>query len=185
TDSQGRTVDFRNTIIVLTSNLGAQLLTAPGASANDELVKAEVMKVVRQSFRPEFLNRLDETLFFDRLAPDVMDRIVDIQMQLLADRLAQRDIEVTWTEAARLWCPPPQAGDPARGAGPVGRAAAGWIGQGGGSDHRRPGRRRHSGHESRGRYGRLGGLNSHLRDWLTRRRQRWVTPVLRPDRGGR
>ena len=120
TDSQGRTVDFRNTIIVLTSNLGAQLLTAPGASADDELVKAEVMKVVRQSFRPEFLNRLDETLFFDRLAPDVMDRIVDIQMQLLADRLAQRDIEVTWTEAARQWLAA-EGYDPLYGARPLKR----------------------------------------------------------------
>ena len=120
TDSQGRTVDFRNTIIVLTSNLGAQLLTAPGASADDELVKAEVMKVVRQSFRPEFLNRLDETLFFDRLAPDVMDRIVDIQMQLLAERLAQRDIEVTWTEAARQWLAA-EGYDPLYGARPLKR----------------------------------------------------------------
>ena len=120
TDSQGRTVDFRNTIIVLTSNLGAQLLTAPGASADDELVKAEVMKVVRQSFRPEFLNRLDETLFFDRLAPEVMDRIVDIQMQLLVDRLAQRDIAVTWTEAARQWLAA-EGYDPLYGARPLKR----------------------------------------------------------------
>ena len=97
-----------------------QLLTAPGASADDELVKAEVMKVVRQSFRPEFLNRLDETLFFDRLAPDVMDRIVDIQMQLLADRLAQRDIEVTWTEAARQWLAA-EGYDPLYGARPLKR----------------------------------------------------------------
>ena len=113
-------MDFRNTIIVLTSNLGAQLLTAPGASANDELVKAEVMKVVRQSFRPEFLNRLDETLFFDRLAPDVMVRSVDIQMQLLADRLAQRDIEVTWTEAAQQ-SPAAEGYDPLYGARPLKR----------------------------------------------------------------
>ena len=84
------------------------------------VVKAEVMKVVRQSFRPEFLNRLDETLFFDRLAPDVMDRIVDIQMQLLADRLAQRDIEVTWTEAARQWLAA-EGYDPLYGARPLKR----------------------------------------------------------------
>ena len=78
------------------------------------------MKVVRQSFRPEFLNRLDETLFFDRLAPDVMDRIVDIQMQLLAERLAQRDIEVTWTEAARQWLAA-EGYDPLYGARPLKR----------------------------------------------------------------
>ncbi len=78
------------------------------------------MKVVRQRFRPEFLNRLDETLFFDRLAPDVMDRIVDIQMQLLADRLAQRDIEVTWTEAARQWLAA-EGYDPLYGARPLKR----------------------------------------------------------------
>ena len=101
TDSQGRTVDFRNTIIVLTSNLGAKILTEPGASSEDDVVQAEVMKIVRQSFRPEFLNRLDEMLFFNRLAPEVMDRIVDIQMQGLAKRLEARDIDLSWTDAAK------------------------------------------------------------------------------------
>ena len=101
TDSQGRTVDFRNTIIVLTSNLGAKILTEPGASSEDDVVQAEVMKIVRQSFRPEFLNRLDEMLFFNRLAPEAMDRIVDIQMQGLAKRLEARDIDLSWTDAAK------------------------------------------------------------------------------------
>ena len=120
TDSQGRTVDFRNTIIVLTSNLGAKLMTEPGASSEDDVVQAEVMKIVRQNFRPEFLNRLDEILFFNRLAPEVMDLIVDIQMQGLAKRLDGRDIEMTWTEAAKQWLA--QEGyDPLYGARPLKR----------------------------------------------------------------
>ena len=101
TDSQGRTVDFRNTIIVLTSNLGAKLMTDPDATSEDALVQAEVMKIVRQNFRPEFLNRLDEILFFNRLAPEVMDLIVDIQLQGLARRLETRDIALSWSEAAK------------------------------------------------------------------------------------
>ena len=120
TDSQGRTVDFRNTIIVLTSNLGAKLMTEPGASSEDDVVQAEVMKIVRQNFRPEFLNRLDEILFFNRLAPEVMDLIVDIQMQGLAKRLDGRDIDMTWTEAAKQWLA--QEGyDPLYGARPLKR----------------------------------------------------------------
>ena len=120
TDSQGRTVDFRNTIIVLTSNLGAKIMTQPGASSVDDVIQAEVMKIVRQSFRPEFLNRLDETLFFNRLAPEVMDLIVEIQMQGLADRLDGRDIGMTWTEAAKQWLA--QEGyDPLYGARPLKR----------------------------------------------------------------
>ena len=120
TDSQGRTVDFRNTIIVLTSNLGAKLMTEPGASSDDDVVQAEVMKIVRQNFRPEFLNRLDEILFFNRLAPEVMDLIVDIQLQGLAKRLDGRDIDMTWTEAAKQWLA--QEGyDPLYGARPLKR----------------------------------------------------------------
>jgi len=120
TDSQGRTVDFRNTIIVLTSNLGAKIMTQPGASSVDDVIQAEVMKIVRQSFRPEFLNRLDEILFFNRLAPEVMDLIVEIQMQGLADRLDGRDIGMTWTEAAKQWLA--QEGyDPLYGARPLKR----------------------------------------------------------------
>ena len=120
TDSQGRTVDFRNTIIVLTSNLGAQVMTEPGALSQDDVVQAEVMKIVRQNFRPEFLNRLDEILFFNRLAPEVMDFIVDIQLQGLADRLDGRDIELSWTDTAKQWLA--QEGyDPLYGARPLKR----------------------------------------------------------------
>ena len=83
TDGQGRTVDFRNTIIVLTSNLGSRDLAAQPEGQDVEAVREQVMEVVRQAFRPEFLNRLDEILLFRRLEPQQMTGIVDIQLERL------------------------------------------------------------------------------------------------------
>ena len=100
TDGQGRTVDFKQTLIVLTSNLGSQALSdAPGDGA--EAARDSVMAAVRAHFRPEFLNRLDETIIFDRLSREDMDGIVEIQLGRLRGRLARRGITVELDAAAR------------------------------------------------------------------------------------
>lgn len=100
TDGQGRTVDFKQTLIVLTSNLGSQALSdAPGDGA--EAARDSVMEAVRAHFRPEFLNRLDETIVFDRLSREDMDGIVEIQLGRLRGRLARRGITVELDAAAR------------------------------------------------------------------------------------
>ena len=120
TDGQGRTVDFKQTLIVLTSNLGAQALSQlpEGADASD--AKRDVMDAVRAHFRPEFLNRLDETIIFDRLARADMDGIVDIQLARLAKRLAARNITLEMDEAARKWLAD-EGYDPVFGARPLKR----------------------------------------------------------------
>ena len=101
TDGQGRTVDFRNTILILTSNLGSQSLVDPLKS--DEEKRNEVMSVVRSAFRPEFLNRLDDIVLFSALTSDELQRIVDIQLARLNKRLAPRRITVDVTPAAKQW----------------------------------------------------------------------------------
>ncbi|SDL23423.1 ATP-dependent chaperone ClpB [Tessaracoccus oleiagri] len=101
TDGQGRTVDFRNTILILTSNLGSHYLT--DLTTSDEVKRNEVMAVVRQAFRPEFLNRLDDIVLFKALSPDELSRIVDIQLARLNARLAPRRITVDVTEDAKRW----------------------------------------------------------------------------------
>ena len=121
TDGHGRTVDFRNTLIVLTSNLGAGTLAAlpDGAAADD--ARGEVMAAVRAAFRPEFLNRLDETVLFRRLDRAHMRGIVDIQLRRLAGLLEARDIGLDAADCARDWIA--EAGyDPAWGARPLKRA---------------------------------------------------------------
>ncbi len=120
TDGQGRTVDFKQTLIILTSNLGSQALSQlpEGADASD--AKRDVMDAVRAHFRPEFLNRLDETVIFDRLARDDMDGIVDIQMARLLSRLAGRKITLDLDEAARKWLAH-EGYDPVFGARPLKR----------------------------------------------------------------
>ena len=120
TDGQGRTVDFKQTLIVLTSNLGAQALSQlpEGADASD--AKRDVMDAVRAHFRPEFLNRLDETIIFDRLARADMDGIVDIQLARLAKRLAARNITLDLDDAARKWLAD-EGYDPVFGARPLKR----------------------------------------------------------------
>ncbi|MBU3033476.1 ATP-dependent chaperone ClpB [Tritonibacter mobilis] len=120
TDGQGRTVDFKQTLIILTSNLGAQALSQlpDGADAAD--AKRDVMDAVRAHFRPEFLNRLDETVIFDRLARQDMDGIVEIQLRRLAKRLAQRKITLELDDGAKTWLAD-EGYDPVFGARPLKR----------------------------------------------------------------
>jgi ATP-dependent Clp protease ATP-binding subunit ClpB len=119
TDGQGRTVDFRNTVIILTSNLGTEFLSV-GEGAESPQQRAQVMGAVREHFRPEFLNRLDEIILFHRLSRGDMDRIVDIQIARLQKLLADRKIEIALDNKAREWLA--QAGyDPVYGARPLKR----------------------------------------------------------------
>ena len=101
TDGQGRTVDFRNTLIILTSNLGAQHLAALPDGTPAEAARAAVMDEVRDAFRPEFLNRLDDVMLFDRLQPEQMGAIVDIQLARLETLLAARGMVLELSPAAR------------------------------------------------------------------------------------
>jgi ATP-dependent Clp protease ATP-binding subunit ClpB len=125
TDGQGRTVDFRNTLLILTSNLGSNFLV-------DQLLephakKESVMGVVRAHFKPEFLNRLDEVVMFDALSMDDLAHIVDLQLALLEKRLAVRRITISVTDAARAWLA--ETGyDPAYGARPLRRLIQTAIG---------------------------------------------------------
>ena len=120
TDGQGRTVDFKQTLIVLTSNLGSQALSQLPEGADSSLARAEVMEAVRMHFRPEFLNRLDETIVFDRLTRGNMDGIVAIQLARLEKRLAGRKIGLTLDAAARQWLAD-EGYDPVFGARPLKR----------------------------------------------------------------
>ena len=119
TDGQGRTVDFRNTVIILTSNLGTEFLSV-GEGAQGSHERAQVMEAVRAHFRPEFLNRLDEIILFNRLSRANMDRIVDIQIARLQKLLADRKIEIALDAKAHEWLA--TAGyDPVYGARPLKR----------------------------------------------------------------
>ena len=120
TDGQGRTVDFKNTIIILTSNLGSDILAAQKDGEDIELVRAQVMNAVRQAFRPEFLNRLDETVLFHRLSRKNMTGIVAIQLKRLQALLADRKLELQLDDRAKEWLA--EAGyDPVYGARPLKR----------------------------------------------------------------
>jgi len=121
TDGQGRTVDFKNTVIILTSNLGGDILAAQAEGEDTGAVREEVMEIVRSRFRPEFLNRLDEIILFHRLGRAQMDRIVHIQVARLARLLAERKIAIDLDQVAREWLA--NAGyDPVYGARPLKRA---------------------------------------------------------------
>lgn len=120
TDGQGRTADFKQTLIILTSNLGAQALSQLPEGADPSQARRDVMDAVRAHFRPEFLNRLDETIIFDRLAREDMDGIVDIQMERLLKRLAARKISLNLDESAREWLAN-EGYDPVFGARPLKR----------------------------------------------------------------
>jgi ATP-dependent Clp protease ATP-binding subunit ClpB len=120
TDGQGRTVDFKQTLIVLTSNLGAQSLSQLPDGADPSQARRDVMDAVRAHFRPEFLNRLDETIIFDRLGRGDMGGIVDIQLGLLAKRLARRQITLDLDEGAKKWLAE-EGYDPVFGARPLKR----------------------------------------------------------------
>ncbi|NPD69609.1 ATP-dependent chaperone ClpB [Lichenicola cladoniae] len=120
TDGQGRTVDFRNTIIVLTSNLGSDLLANQADGETTALVQAQVMRVVRDHFRPEFLNRLDEVILFSRLQMADMARIVDIQLVRLRSLLADRKLSLELDQLAHDWLAN-EGYDPVYGARPLKR----------------------------------------------------------------
>ncbi|MES1992891.1 MAG: ATP-dependent chaperone ClpB [Pseudomonadota bacterium] len=121
TDGQGRTVDFRNTVIVMTSNLGSQMIQEMAGEENYTRMKAAVMEVVAQHFRPEFLNRIDEVVVFHPLGREHIRRIVDLQVDILRQRLAARDIGLELTEGALDWLG--EVGyDPVYGARPLKRA---------------------------------------------------------------
>jgi len=125
TDGQGRTVDFRNTLLILTSNLGSTYLVDP--TLEQERKHKSVMAVVRQAFKPEFLNRLDEVVMFDALGKDELAHIVDLQLAAFDARLAPRRITVAVTEAARRWLTD-HGYDPAYGARPLRRLVQTAIG---------------------------------------------------------
>ncbi|MDX6317805.1 MAG: ATP-dependent Clp protease ATP-binding subunit ClpB [Nocardioidaceae bacterium] len=125
TDGQGRTVDFRNTLLVLTSNLGSQFLVDP--LLDDDKKSEAVMAAVRANFKPEFLNRLDEVVLFDPLGTDELSRIVGLQVDQLAARLAPRRIRLEVSEAAREWLAL-TGFDPAYGARPLRRLVQSSIG---------------------------------------------------------
>lgn len=120
TDGQGRTVDFRNTLIIMTSNIGAQHLLNLGDGDSVEGARVGVMAEVTAHFRPEFLNRLDEILLFERLKPEHMGAIVDIQMKFLQGWLKDKQIILELTDAARDWIGE-QGYDPSYGARPLKR----------------------------------------------------------------
>jgi ATP-dependent Clp protease ATP-binding subunit ClpB len=120
TDGQGRTVDFRNTLIIMTSNLGAEYLVQQPENEEPEIVRARVMMSVREHFRPEFLNRIDEILVFHRLKRDQMAAIVDIQMTRLQKLLDERHVKLELDEAGRQWLAN-EGYEPAYGARPLKR----------------------------------------------------------------
>ncbi|MBB6628365.1 ATP-dependent chaperone ClpB [Nocardioides sp. KIGAM211] len=125
TDGQGRTVDFRNTLLILTSNLGSAYLVDP--TLDPEKKRESVLSVVRSSFKPEFLNRLDEIVLFDALTRDELAKIVDLQLALLEQRLAVRRITIEVSADARAWLA--ETGfDPAYGARPLRRLIQTAIG---------------------------------------------------------
>jgi ATP-dependent Clp protease ATP-binding subunit ClpB len=126
TDGQGRTVDFRNTILILTSNLGSQFIADPAMT--DETAKRQaVLNVVRNTFKPEFLNRLDDVIVFDALGTGELGRIVDLQVTRLAKRLGDRRLTLTVTPAAREWLAL-TGYDPVYGARPLRRLVQSAIG---------------------------------------------------------
>ncbi|MEM9172336.1 MAG: ATP-dependent chaperone ClpB [Pseudomonadota bacterium] len=121
TDGQGRTVDFRNAVVIMTSNLGSDRIQGSGADTDYESIKRSVIEVVSQHFRPEFINRVDDTVVFHRLAREHIRRIVDIQLEGLRARLAERDLTMALSDAAlaRL---AEMGFDPVYGARPLKRA---------------------------------------------------------------
>ena len=125
TDGQGRTVDFRNVILVLTSNLGSQFLVDPTLDANAK--REAVMATVHASFKPEFLNRLDEVVLFDPLSVEELSRIVELQVKELGERLKGRRLNLEVTEGARAWLAV-TGFDPAYGARPLRRLVQREIG---------------------------------------------------------
>ena len=129
TDGQGRVVIFRNTVLIMTSNLGTEFVTKSGTLGfrregqedQDRAVEEKIEKELKDTFRPEFLNRIDEIIIFSPLSPEQMERIVDLQMEQIRERLAEHGLEVELTDAARKWLAK-EGYDPAYGARPLRRA---------------------------------------------------------------
>ena len=126
TDGQGRTVDFRNVLIIMTSNLGAEILVNQKEGQDTSQVASEVMEIVRARFRPEFLNRIDETILFRRLRREDMGAIVDIQMARLQKLLEERKVELSLDPKARQWLSD-KGYDPAYGARPLKRVIQKYV----------------------------------------------------------
>lgn len=126
TDGQGRTVDFRNTMIILTSNLGSDILSLQEEGHDSDEIRSQVMEVVRGAFRPEFLNRLDETILFHRLFPEHMGSIVKIQLERLRGLLKDRDMTLELDEQAMQWIAD-KGYDPAYGARPLKRVIQRYL----------------------------------------------------------
>ncbi|MGO4117091.1 ATP-dependent chaperone ClpB [Rhizobium ruizarguesonis] len=126
TDGQGRTVDFRNTMIIMTSNLGAEYLTQLRDGDDSDTVREQVMEVVRGHFRPEFLNRIDEIILFHRLKREEMGAIVDIQLKRLVALLSERKIVIDLDEEARHWLAN-KGYDPVYGARPLKRVIQKFV----------------------------------------------------------
>jgi ATP-dependent Clp protease ATP-binding subunit ClpB len=126
TDGQGRTVDFRNTLIIMTSNLGSEFLVNQKEGEDSDAVEDQVMEVVRGHFRPEFLNRVDEIILFHRLAREDMGQIVDIQMKRLLKLLSDRKITLTVDDDTKTWLGN-KGYDPAYGARPLNRVIQKYV----------------------------------------------------------
>ncbi len=126
TDGQGRTVDFRNTLIIMTSNLGSEYLVNLGEGEDVDAVRAQVMEVVRRHFRPEFLNRVDDIILFHRLKREQMGAIVDIQVERLRKLLSDRKIRLELESSARQWLAD-KGYDPAYGARPLKRVIQKYL----------------------------------------------------------
>ena len=135
TDGQGRIVDFRNTVIVMTSNIGTQYAKAGGtlgfvrsSDVDDEVLESrkQVEEGLRQTFRPEFLNRIDEIIIFHTLLPEHMEQIVDLQMEEIRGRLEERGVTIDLTDAARTWLAE-EGYDPAFGARPLRRTLQRYV----------------------------------------------------------
>ncbi|MEE8121908.1 MAG: AAA family ATPase, partial [Anaerolineales bacterium] len=129
TDGQGRVVDFRNTVLVMTSNLGTEFVTKSGTlgflhqsqEGQDRAVEEKIQKALKDTFRPEFLNRIDEIIIFSPLTPEQMEQIVDLQMEQIRERLSDHGLTVEVTDSARTWLAK-QGYDPVFGARPLRRA---------------------------------------------------------------
>jgi ATP-dependent Clp protease ATP-binding subunit ClpB len=120
TDGHGRTVDFKNTIVIMTSNVGSQFIQELGATHREEMIR-RVTEVLRATFKPEFLNRIDETIIFHNLTADQIGAIVDIQIQRLDRRLDEQNLELILSESARRFLAE-RGYDPVYGARPLRRA---------------------------------------------------------------
>jgi ATP-dependent Clp protease ATP-binding subunit ClpC len=128
TDGQGRVVDFRNTVLIMTSNLGTEFVTRSGTlgflksgEAEEREAEEKIERELKDTFRPEFLNRVDEVIIFSKLTLEDMEQIVDLQMAQVRERLAEHGINVELTEAARAWLAS-EGFDPDFGARPLKRA---------------------------------------------------------------